>query len=175
MSEPDSQRLHAVVASLAGVIGHDQFPRGDLAELRRLRLEMPPAAYWRLLFDRVPEAWRKSGRMERAWAMVISGMAVMAPDCHSPKAPLGRVLARIGGGTAESRLWTLLRSRDEQLEDHLRLVVRFLASKEERVDWTGLARLLFAADEASRDAVCRQLARGFYMTESPAQPEAAAE
>ena len=62
MSEPDSQRLHAVVASLAGVIGHDQFPRGDLAELRRLRPEMPPAAYWRLLFDRVPEERRKIGR-----------------------------------------------------------------------------------------------------------------
>jgi CRISPR type I-E-associated protein CasB/Cse2 len=166
----ESKHLSAVVAGLAGVIGHDKFPKGDLAELRRLRPETPPPAYWRLLFDRVPEDWRREERQERAWAIVMSGMAVMAPRVHASSTPLGRVMARIGGSTAESRLWQLLRVRGEPLEDHIRILARFLAAKEERIDWADLARLLLIADEGKRDAVCRKLARDFYMDESRQQP-----
>lgn len=166
----ERKHLSSVVAELAGVIGHDKFPKGDLAELRRLRPETPPPAYWRLLFDRVPEDWRREEWQERAWTIVMSGMAIMAPRGHATSAPLGRVMARIGGSTAESRLWQLLRVRGEQLEDHIRMLARFLASKEERIDWADLARLLLTADEDKRDAVCRKLARDFYMDNSRQQP-----
>ena len=165
MSETDKP-LHEVVAELAGVIGSERFPKGDLAELRRMRPENPPPAYWRVLFARVPERRRIGPRMERAWGVVMSGMAIMAPHNHSPKIPLGQAMARIGGPTIESRLWKLLRSREEQLEDQVLLAARYFASRDVRVDWTGVARLLFATDEAKGDAVRRELARSFYRTQT---------
>lgn len=173
MSE-EPKTLHQVTAALAGVIGDKMFPKGDLAELRRMRTHAPPAAYWRLLMARIPEHLRGNERLERAWAMVMQGMAIMAPDIHSPKTLLGEAMSRVGGDPAESRLWTLLRSRDEQLEDQIRLVARYLAAHEQRVDWTSLAGLLFAKDEEDRDRICRRLARSYYRRTEPEAAESAA-
>lgn len=165
-----TDELAAVVDSLAGTMSHDAFPKGDLAELRRLRPEAPPPAFWRLLAAKVPRDLCADDQAERAWAVVMQGMAIMTPAAHAPGTLLGRALAGLGD-TAESRLWKLLNSRGEVLEDQVRLMARFLASKERRMDWFSLARLLLARDEERREEVCRALARSFFFTDTRNETE----
>lgn len=165
MSESEPT-LFSAVASLAGAIGHADFPAGDLAELRRLRPQNPPPAFWRLLVDRTPEALRVTEADERRWAVLMQGMAIMAPHVHAPRFTLGRALAAIGSqSTAEARLLRFLRSQGEQLEDQIRIVARRLAAAESPVDWTGIARLLFATIPEEHDRACRSLARDFYASQ----------
>lgn len=165
MSESEPT-LQSVVAGLAGTIGHPDFPSGDLAELRRLRPQNPPPAFWRLLVDRTPKDMRTGAAAERRWAVLMQGMAIMAPNVHAPKRSLGRALAAVGSqDTAEARLLRLLRSQGEQLEDQIRILARQLAASESPVDWTGVARLLFATSPEGHDAACRSLARDFYASQ----------
>lgn len=168
MSAPDNPLMKAVDA-LAGTLSRESFPKGDLAELRRLDPDLPPPAFWRLLHASVQPEHRRDDRSERGWAVIIQAMAIMAPDIHAPGRMLGRVMAGLGA-TAEPRLWRLLRSRDSQLEDQVRLAARYLASKALRVDWYSLARFILAEDEERRDEVCRALARSFYFTPAPETP-----
>lgn len=171
----DKGTLAGVVDELAGALSNEFFPKGDLAELRRMRPELPPAAFWRVLVDFVPENFRRDDRQERAWAVLMQAMALMAPNAHAKDASLGRVFSTLEGNreATERRFWTFLRSRGEQLEDQVRLTARFLASKDRRVDWLGPARLLLAADETRRDKVCRDLARSFYFQSSQTEQETA--
>lgn len=167
--------LASAVDALAGMLCSEHFPKGDLAELRRMRPELPPAAFWRMLVEYVPEAYRRDDRQERAWSVLLQAMAVMAPAAHAPGVALGKVFGALAANNeaTERRFWTLLRSRGEQLEDQIRLLARFLASKERRVDWYGPARLLLAPDEAGRDEVCRYLARTFYFQSARTDQETA--
>ena len=179
MTEP-KKTLRDVIHDISRTLGAEHFPKGDLAELRRLNLRNPPPAYWRLAAQLIPEDSRTGKRSERAWAVVLKGMAIMVPHAHTPKMPLGRALCELKekeGRKAltsihpvENRLWTLLRSRGEQLEDQILLTARFLRSKESAMDWSGPAKLLLCADEEKRDAVCRELARGYYFSK-PTEPE----
>lgn len=165
-----TDELATVVDSLAGTICHDAFSKGDLAELRRLRPESPPPAFWRLLAAKIPRDMCMDDQAERAWAVVMQGMALMAPAAHAPGTLLGRALAGLDD-TAETRLWKFLNSRGEALEDQVRLMARFLASRERRVDWCGLAGLLLARDEERREEVCRALARSFFFTDTRPETE----
>lgn len=169
MSAPDNPLMKAVDA-LAGTLRQESFPKGDLAELRRLKPDLPPPAFWRLLVKMVPPELRHDDRSERAWAVIIQAMAIMAPDIHAPGRMLGQVMHGLGSTSAETRLWRFLRSRGDQMEDQIRLLARFLASKELRVDWYSLARLILAEDEEQRESVCRNLARSFYFTSAPETP-----
>jgi hypothetical protein len=170
----EENSLASAVDVLAGTLCGEHLPKGDLAELRRMRPDLPPAAFWRMLVGHVPEDYRRDDCQERAWMVLMRGMAVMAPVAHSRSAPLGRVLAslEVNKEATERRFWTLLRSRGEQLEDQILLMARFLASKERRLDWYGMARLLLASDEAHRDKVCRNLARTFYFQSARTEQEA---
>jgi hypothetical protein len=49
--------LKRVIAALAGVLGSPHFPKGDLAELRRMTYDTPPLPFWRVLYDYVPEVF----------------------------------------------------------------------------------------------------------------------
>ena len=169
MTEP-KKTLRDVIHDISRTLGAEHFPKGDLAELRRLSLRNPPPAYWRLAAQLIPENFRPGERSERAWAVVLQGMATMSPHAHAPKMSLGRALRELDTETVENRLWKLLRSRGEQLEDQILLTARFLRSKESAMDWSGPARLLLCADEEKRDAVCRELARGYYFSK-PTEPE----
>lgn len=158
--------LSKAVDSLAGTIGHESFPKGDLAELRRLKPSSPPPAFWRLYAAKIPPDLCTDDADERAWAVIMQGLALMAPGGHAPGTPLGRALAGLGD-TAEARLWKCLNSRGEMLEDQVRLMARFLDSKDRRVDWCGIARLLLAHSEDQRDRSCRDLARSYYFSATP--------
>lgn len=165
MDKPNS--LDSVVGTLAGTIAHKDFPTGDLAELRRMKPGASPPAYWRLLANKIDQEFRQGDFVEQAWATIIQGMAIMAPNIHAPERKLGIVLAGMDSSTTEDRFWRLLRSRDDQLHDQVRLMARFLAGKEHTVDWVSLARLLLTRDTEKLEKQCRQLARSFYFFQQP--------
>lgn len=165
-------RRRGAIASLAGTIGHKEFPPGDRAALRRLDVDSPSApAFWRLLLERVPEEERRTEDQERRWAAIMNGLALMAPAHHQPGARLGAVLA--GLDYSELRLTRLLRarwSRQERdapaphnaLSEQVRRLSRFLAAKGRPVDWTGPGLLLLAAGEDSAEHQRRAIARDYY-------------
>jgi CRISPR type I-E-associated protein CasB/Cse2 len=158
------------VASVAGTLAHKEFPKGDLADLRRggTRLTTSPG-YWRVLLDRVSEERRRNVEQERLWGVVMQCMAVMAPNIHAPGRTLGKVLAQTGRDSLEHRFLRLLRSQGSALEDQMRLMARFLASQNLAVDWAPLAGLLLARSEAARETIRRRLARDYYGTSLPSE------
>jgi CRISPR type I-E-associated protein CasB/Cse2 len=164
-SSPD---LAHDVASVAGVLSHADFPKGDLADIRRggARLATTPG-FWRVLMDRVDPAFRRTEDQEHTWEILMQAMAVMAPHIHTPGRSLGHVLAEIGRDSHEHRFLRLLRSSGSSLEDQIRLMARLLASHDRAVDWTSLARLLFAS-EPERERIRRSLARDYYRTRQSA-------
>lgn len=177
-SPEEDKDLGGVVAELAGVLGHENFNRGDLAGLRRIdadRLLVP--AYWRLLLRRVPERFRRGSDQEKAWALILQSMAIMAPDIHTPGRSLGKVMARLDReGNMETRFIRFLRCSGPRLADQVRLLARLLAAQKEAVDWKDLAELLLLDAERRpssvealrrakrREELLRKLARDFYMT-----------
>ncbi|MGE4554056.1 MAG: type I-E CRISPR-associated protein Cse2/CasB [Desulfovibrionaceae bacterium] len=173
--QSDSEEVEAEQAKNSGSAS---ISSRELAELRRLNPASPPAAFWRLLADKVPRWLCHDDTAERAWGVVMQGMAIMGPGGHAPGIILGKalrqVVRKLGANSeraVESRLWKLLNSRGEPLEDQVRLMARFLDSKEQCVDWLGLTQLLLARSEAERDRVCRNLARTFYFAQSQPEPE----
>lgn len=159
---PETSPLARSVASVAGTLSHPEFPKGDLAALRRggAALVASPG-FWRVLLDRVDESQRATDQAERTWAVIFQAMAIMAPDIHSPGRTLGAVLAGMSE-SLEHRFLRLLRSRGEQLEDQVRLMARLLASHGAAVDWVSLAELLLAERDEVRERVVRRLARDYY-------------
>lgn len=157
-----SPTLAANVASVAGTLSHPEFPKGDLAALRRggpFLVSSP--GFWRVLVSRVDEGLRASDEAERTWAVIFQAMAIMAPNIHDPSRSLGTVLAGLSE-SLEHRFLRLLRCRDEQLEDQVRLMARLLASHRLAVDWVSLARLLLATNDEARERIVRRLARDYY-------------
>jgi len=162
-SQSSSNSLSQVVAHLAGVIGHPDFPAGDRADLRRLKPEEPSSpAFWRVLLNHVPGEFYRDEEAERRWAVIIQAMALMAPEIHAPGRGLGRVLAGQDRGTMEPRLIRLLRSEGTRLEDQVRLMARMLANMAEPVDWTDLARLVLSRGSETRKKIVREIARDFF-------------
>lgn len=152
------------IARVAGTLSHSEFPRGDLADLRRggARMYTSPG-YWRVLLDRVDQDQRADEEAERRWGVILQAMAIMAPDIHAPGQGVGRVLAGIGQDSLEHRLLRLLRSRGQALEDQMRLMARLLASYNRAVDWSPLAGLVLNRDEDRKESIRRSIARDYYL------------
>lgn len=159
-----SSGLPKDIARVAGTLSHPEFPRGDLADLRRggTRLFTSPG-YWRVLLDRVSQSHRLDEEAERRWGVILQAMAIMAPDIHVPKQGLGRVLAGMGQDSLEHRLLRLLRSEGQVLEDQIRLMARLLASYNRAVDWAPLAGLLLFQDDNRKESIRRSIARDYYL------------
>jgi CRISPR system Cascade subunit CasB len=139
---------------------------GERAELRRMTPEDPGCpAFWRIVAqDLEPSGLLPKGESarlesERSWAAVLSGMAVMQGLLQVGRRP-GHALAE--AGFSEQRLARLLRARREGLEDMLRGVARFLASKGQAVDWAPLAQLILHQDEERGEVIRRAIARDYY-------------
>ncbi len=167
---PPGDPLAHALAVLAGKLGHPDFPKGDLADLRRGdRGGPPPPAFWRLYLDIAadqPGAW---ARDEKSWRTILQCMAIMAPKAHNPKRRLGRVLAELMHAgqqpSLETRLLKLLSSRGRLLQEQIRHTARLLASRERAVDWTQLARLVLLDADRRSETVRRDMARDFYIAE----------
>jgi len=157
MIEPSD--LKSVIASLAGVLGSPHFPKGDLAELRRMTYDTPPLPFWRVLYDYVPEALRTNESMENHWITILNGMAIMAPKIHSNDSlhTVGAVFSLFPA----QRMNHFLRSKGKGLSDQIRLFARLCASKNTPVDWYTLALLLIASGKQSEGKIKRKIAKEY--------------
>ncbi|MEQ8457571.1 MAG: type I-E CRISPR-associated protein Cse2/CasB [Sandaracinaceae bacterium] len=163
-TEDAPPRQHEIIGRLAHAIQHETFlSAGDIAELRRMSLELPAPAFWRIVASSLepilPAGGEARDRAERAWATLISALA-HAKGAHSPR-PLGRAL--IEAGVTEDRLEALLRADGAVLPDRLRTVVHLADSRGVSLDFDALARLLLHSPDQSRgQAVRRRIARDYY-------------
>lgn len=164
----------SIIASFTGILGSQGFPRGDLAALRRLDPDHPAApAFWRLLV-RVPEERRIGAEAERRWALILYGMALMAPHHHDAACPVGRALFK--ADYSEARLGRLLDASGAQFRALVPRLCRQLAHKAQPLDWRELGRLILAAerDEARAEDIRLRIARAYYGAESLAVKDHAA-
>ncbi|MFD1625181.1 type I-E CRISPR-associated protein Cse2/CasB [Azospirillum griseum] len=156
--------VREAVNALAATLTKDRLGTGPMAQLRRMDpLGVPSPVFWTLLADRfgtdpLPE------HQERAWAIIIQAMAVMAPDAHRIGRPPGRVLAE--QGYPEGRFLRLLRAEGEGLAVEVRTLARWSAAKALAFDWADLALFVLARsgrdpDWAERQAI--QLARPYFL------------
>ena len=161
--------LNSTVATLAGVLGSPHFPRGDLAELRRMKTTSYPLAFWRILSDYVPDELRLGDSREEEWAVIVNGMAIMAPNIHSPAQihAVGAVFSTFPQG----RIMHFLRSKGDNLVAQIRLLARLCTSKNTPIDWTTLTWLLFAGEKAenTRRKVAKEYVRAIAAHKKEAQ------
>lgn len=156
-SEPDS--LWGKIARLGGVLSGEHFPTGDRAALKRMAPDQPPPlAFYRLAFRELPENWEYR---RGAWQTLVAGMALRSgrDNPHNQKRPLGQALAQLK--YSEARLERLLAAEGDTLHTLLLRAARFLAAKNESVDWTDCARLLLAEGDR-HEQIRREIASDYY-------------
>ncbi len=155
----DTPTLSSVVGSMAFQIEH-RFGAGDVANLRRASGAWSPA-FWRLLFECVPEKWRTTSSQESRWATVAAMLATCV-GLHVPQSRAGQALAE--AGWSELRLVRLLEARGDQLEPMIRQVAQYLASKQQRCNFTDIAALVIYQDDAKPAAEDARMAvaRNYY-------------
>ena len=165
-----------VTVSLAEELARQDFPRGDLAALRR----MSPATAVS------PPFWRLAARhdllrgriVERKWALVIHGMALMTPtsgggSAHNPTRSVGAALYlgndshRTSALYSEARLSRLLNARETMLHTLLTRMFRMLASAGVSFDWREMARFIMydGFNAARAEEARRSIARSYYREE----------
>ena len=164
---------------LANDLAAERFPRGDLAQLRRMDPDAPDAAaFWRLSAS---HDLLGSSAIERKWALVLNGIALITRtaggdasgrSAHDKNMPIGRALFQGGEpdrATAfysESRLNRLLTARGPMLRTLLARLFRMMAAAGQSFDWYQMAQLILNEERA--DAVRRNIARDYYWAESRA-------
>jgi CRISPR system Cascade subunit CasB len=170
-TEPaDTRSTGSILSAIAGVLGREGFPRGDLAALRRLDPDRANAPdFWRLLASAVPPERIHGPEDERRWALIIHAMALMVPNHHDANARVGRALFE--AGYSEQRLGRLLDARGAQFRALVPRLCRQLAHKAQPLDWRELGRLILAADrnEEKAETIRLAIARAYYGAEASAQ------
>lgn len=158
---PEKDSLWAKIPRLAGVLSSEHFPNGDRAALKRMAPDKPPPlAFYRLVFRELAGDWE--GRQGACQALV-SGMALLSgrKNPHKREQPLGEALAKLK--YSEARLERLLAAEGDTLNTLLLRAARFLAAKNEAVDWTDCARLLLATKNGKdHEQIRREIASDYY-------------
>ena len=161
---PTDETVRAAIARIGGLMARavnsaggparTALSAGDMASLRRLDSQTAgSSAFWRLLPETTPPD------AESAWAVILAGMAQTAGQ-HDRSVATGRGLAL--AGLSEERLQRLLEANGAALGDQIRHVARILASRNQRIDWTGLAQLVLWTDDEAAIHVRRKIAREYY-------------
>ena len=177
---PARKPWRCVAAEFARELGSDRFPRGDLAELRRMNPDkLDAAAFWRLTSRR---GLLGQPRLERKWALILQGVALMTPtastgrSAHDKSTPVGRALFiggdpdRTAGFYSETRLNRLLTARGSMLASLLTRMFRMMASAGQPFDWVEMADLILSDghNEKAADRVRRRIASAYYQAENKA-------
>ena len=187
-SDPDTQSTTSLswgeaAIRLANDIAAEGFNRGDLAALRRMDPDEPDtAAFWRLTarYD-----LHGSPRVERQWALVLHGIALMTKtaaggdagrSAHVRGMPIGRALftgdnpERTTAFYSESRMNRLLTARGPMLRTLLSRMFRMMAAANQGFDWYRMAELILSDgyDEQRADRIRRNIARDYYWAENRA-------
>ena len=177
----------AIAVGLARQLAAEGFPRGDLAELRRMDPNAPDAAvFWRLMAnDESLNRWLGHGEIEQKWALVLHGLALMtrtgdhdamSRSAHDRYAPIGEVLfygddrSRKTAFYSQSRLNRLLTARGSMLRTLEARLFRMLGAKGCMFDWYQMASLILTEghNEEWADQIRRDIARHYYRAESRA-------
>lgn len=142
--------LSSRIAGIAGYI--ENLPRGDRAELRRLRQDsarIPPEVFWRIV-----DKYEIPPKDEPFWKSVLP---LMVKYPHTPGARPGHVLEEARASTARIERWLRL---DQAAA--LREADRLLSLLKGGVDWVALGHLLYIWDEHNRN----RFARDFFLRRS---------
>lgn len=149
-----------VIAKTAGMLALDGFPRSDLAALRRLNTEAPSApVFWQMMARYVPGA---SDDMVCRWALILQGMALMAPHHRAGDPSIGRALRN--ADFKEARLARFLNARGRQFRAAVPRLARQLAAKGQPIDWRTLGVLILTEGRNERRAeqIRMAIARDYY-------------
>ena len=169
---PKDPRLAARVAR--HIATHHAFSRGDIAQMKRMRPEMPePAAFWQLMMWRGitdPTGERPNDpTLESCWARIVRAMARSTrvgesetTGPHDPDRPLGAGLARTG--YSEARLRILLNAQGETLMRAVEGAAHWMGIKNEGFNWPEAAALMMSGyrTPAQRDDDRMRIARSYY-------------
>jgi CRISPR type I-E-associated protein CasB/Cse2 len=176
MQQPTTPpKAREIVARIAAELAAPGFPRGDLAALRRMEPDAPgrTPVVLRLLARHASEGLEYGADELRRWALVLHGMALMAPEHHRSAVPVGRALFGPGREPlyTESRLARLLSARGPAFRAQVPRLARQLKGKDQALDWCELADLILAEgrDEARAEQARERIARAYYRTEAAAQ------
>ena len=180
-SGEESQTWGGIAFGFAEQIAGENFPRGDLAQLRRMDPDSPDAAvYWRLKAERNllgSTAW------EAKWALILHGISLMTRTAgravanrtaHDRLMPVGRTLflggdpgRRESGYYSESRLNRLLTARGPILRALLARLFRMMAAANQPFNWSEMARFILyeGHNEEQAELSRRRVARAYYQAE----------
>ena len=165
---------------LAGVLASENFPRGDLAQLRRMSPDNPHAvSFWRLM---ARQNLFSNPTVDQKWALIIHGIALMTPTnnvagnsrtAHNAFMPVGRALflggesRRSTGFYSESRLNRLLTARGPMLRTLQARLFRMLAAAGVSFNWREMASFILneGYDEGAAEQGRRRIAREYYQAE----------
>lgn len=164
-----------ITARLAAAVARDDFPRGDLAALRRMDPDAPDAAvFWRLLAQ---HDLLGNPAVESKWALILHGIALMTDtsesrSAHSGNMPVGRALFlggeehRDSGFFSETRLNRLLTARGPMLRTLLARMFRMIGTGQP-FNWREMARLILndGYREDRAENARRGIARAYYAAE----------
>ncbi len=180
---PLADPVRAAVQNLVHTLTRERLGTGPLAELRRMDpiAGILPPDFWRVLLKHVePHGLSDGTKAERAWAVIIHGIALMVPRSHEAKASAGKVLAETS--YSEPRFVRLLRAEDEGFAKEVQIACSWLATKAQPIDWPAFARFILSrlhprfCGGKSRDEQTHRLARAYFgalAKDTPAKEAAA--
>ena len=179
-----------IAVRFAHRLSRPDFPRGDLAELRRMNPDAPDAAvFWQLLSR---YELLGSPAMESRWGLILHGIALMTPtagreipadsdgyrpSAHNPTVPVGLALYQGGdpnrgeqGFYSETRLNRLLTARDEMFRTLAARAFRMLGRAGQPFNWRDMATLILNEDNDRGEEIRRRIARSYYQAQRRSSP-----
>lgn len=175
-----------IATGFAHQMAQEEFPRGDLAGLRRMRPDAPDAAaFWRLLADQ--DFLQKGAEVEGKWALILNGIALMtrtagsdasSRSAHEGSIPVGEALFHGGDPSrsepfySETRLKRLLSSRGSMTRRLLERTFRMLASANVSFSWREMANFILSDgfNDAAAESHRRRIASYYFQAQRRSQP-----
>ena len=162
----------AIVSDLVHEISKPNFPRGDLAGLRRMNPDDPKPAAFLKVMGKV--GYPQDPGDETKWALILHGIALMTPNAHDKSTPVGKALF-LGGDSSRkagqgfyssSRLNKLLNARGNARRALLARVFRMMARASKAFNWYEMADFILNENqEVASELSRRRIAREYYRTE----------
>jgi CRISPR type I-E-associated protein CasB/Cse2 len=163
-SRSKSRDLYNIINPIAHAISTQRISKGDLAELRRVNNnDFNRPSFWKIITSYISDSdsgeYPSTDKLRR-WAVMLAGMARMAPNHHDLNIKLGVALAR--NNFPESRLLRLLRSSSSTFFDNIQRMCIFLASKGQKTNWVEVAELILTRDTGKKERIRERIAMDYY-------------
>jgi CRISPR type I-E-associated protein CasB/Cse2 len=187
----EGQREHAntwgdIATTFAWQMARGNFGRGDLAELRRMNPDRTDSPV--LMGLLAQEELYGPPEVERKWALIIHGIALMTPKggnygeprtAHDGQTPVGRALylgaeaTREQGFYSETRLKRLLTSRGGMTRTLLARAFRMLAAAKVTFSWREMSNFIHSDgfNEEAAERHRRRIASEYFQAQYRSQPD----